>query len=156
MPGPWVGIQRNRISGAGVRAAEIRSLCDELRRRGIRPHVYSRREKLAARLGRPDGREGLVCLIAAGGDGTISDLVNTYPGVPLSVLPLGTENLLARHFGIPCDGKSVAAIVADGRTRSMDLGVLNGRRFTLMVTAGFDADVVHRTHGSRRGHIQKW
>jgi len=156
MPGPWVAIQRNPASGRGFQRAEILALCAHLRRLGIRPHVFSRRERLAERLGRSEGRAGLICLVAAGGDGTVGDLLNRFPDVPLTVLPLGTENLLARHLRIPCDGRFVAEIIAQGLTRRLDVGLLNGRRFTLMVSAGFDADIIHRTHARRTGNIRKW
>jgi diacylglycerol kinase (ATP) len=155
MSRPWVAVQRNPSSGDGLKRAEILALCTHLRRHGIRPRLFSRRERLAQRLNRPDGRHGLVCLVAAGGDGTVGDLINRFPGVPLTILPLGTENLLARHLGIPCNGRFVAELIAQGVTRQIDLGLLNGRRFTLMVSAGFDADVVHRVHANRRGNIRK-
>jgi len=152
---PWVAIQRNPSSGAGFQRAEIVALCTNLRRLGIRPRIFSRRERLAERLSRPDGRSGLACLVAAGGDGTVSDLINRFPDVPLAILPLGTENLLARHLGIPCDGRAVAEMIAQCSTRRIDVGLLNGRRFTLMASAGFDADIIHRVHSRRQGNIQK-
>jgi diacylglycerol kinase (ATP) len=155
MTAPWVAIQRNPVSGAGAKRAEILALCKQLRRLGIRLRVFSRRERLAERLGRPDGRNGLICLVAAGGDGTVGDLINRFPDLPLTILPLGTENLLARHLGIPCNGQFVAEVIAQGITRRIDIGLLNGKRFTLMVSAGFDADVVHRTHGRRQGKHPK-
>jgi diacylglycerol kinase (ATP) len=152
---PWVAVQRNPASGAGFKRAEVLALCTHLRRLGIRPRVFSSRERLTERLSRPDGCAGLVCLVAAGGDGTVSDLVNRFPDVPLTLLPLGTENLIARHLGIPCDGRAVAEIISRGVTRRIDVGLLNGRRFMLMVSAGFDADVVHRLHARRQGNIRK-
>jgi diacylglycerol kinase (ATP) len=155
MTAPWVAIQRNPVSGAGAKRDEIVALCKHLRRLGIRPHVFSRRERLAERLGQPDGRDGLICLVAAGGDGTVGDLVNRFPDVPLTILPLGTENLLARHLGIPCDGRFMAEVIAQGLTRRIDIGLLNGKRFTLMVSAGFDAEVVRRVHAGRQGNIRK-
>jgi diacylglycerol kinase family enzyme len=98
----------------------------------------------------------LICLVAAGGDGTVGDLINRFPDVPLTILPLGTENLLARYLGIPCDGRAVAELITRGCQRRLDVGLLNGWRFMLMVSAGFDADVVHRIHARRAGNIRKW
>jgi len=156
MPAPWVAIQRNPTSGAGLQRAELLHLVSHLRRLGIRPRLYSRRERLQERLENPEDRKQLVCLVAAGGDGTVGDLVNRYPDLPLAVLPLGTENLLAGYLGIPSSGRFVAEMIAAGTTRTIDVGVINGRRFLLMVTAGFDADIIHRTHARRTGHIRKW
>jgi diacylglycerol kinase (ATP) len=153
---PWVAIQRNPISGSGRRRALLLDLIAELRRHGLRPRVFSRRERLAAALERPDRREGLVCIVAAGGDGTVGDVINRYPGVPLAVLPMGTENLFARYLRIPLSGRAVAGMIAAGRTRRVDLCALGERRFALMASCGFDADVVHRTHAARAGHISRF
>jgi diacylglycerol kinase (ATP) len=152
---PWVAIQRNPGSGGGSRGAEILELCRRLSALGIRPRLFSHRQTLARRL-IGGGFDGLVGLVAAGGDGTVADLINRFPGVPIAVFPTGTENLLAKYLRIPLDGRFVAEMIAGGRTHRMDVGLLNGRRFTLMMSAGFDADVVHRTHARRSGHIQKW
>ena len=53
------------------------------------------------------------CLVAVGGDGTVSALLNEHPGVPLTVLPAGTENLVARHFGLRKDPDELARTIAD-------------------------------------------
>ena len=83
-------------------------------------------------------------------------MIKRYPGVPLAIFPLGTENLFARYLGIPRSGQAVADIIAAGRIRQIDLGLANGRRFSLMVSCGFDADVIHRLHDNRKGHIRKY
>jgi diacylglycerol kinase (ATP) len=103
----------------------------------------------------------LQAIVAAGGDGTIAELVNrTEPGVPITTLPLGTENLLARHFRIPCDVERVAEIVGGGRLLDLDVGrVTNGagtRLFLLMASAGLDAEIIRRLHEARRGNITHW
>ena len=74
----------------------------------------------------------------------------------MAVLPLGTENLLAGDLKIPGNGRFVAEMIAAGCCRTIDVGVVNGRRFLLMVTAGIDADIVHKMQARRRGHIRKW
>jgi YegS/Rv2252/BmrU family lipid kinase len=118
--------------------------------------MFANRERMQAKLANPSAREQLVCVLAAGGDGTVGDVINRYPEFPLATLPLGTENLLARHLGIRPSGVQVAELIANGSRRRLDLGQLNGRRFTLMASCGFDAAVVHRTHANRRGNIRKW
>ena len=153
---PWVAIQRNPTSGTGARRGVWLELIRELKRRGIRPRLFASRERLQAKLADPAAREQLVCVLAAGGDGTIGDVVNRYPGLPLATLPLGTENLLAKYLKIQPSGTQVAELIASGSRRRLDLGQLNGRRFTLMASCGFDAAVLHRAHASRRGNIHKW
>ena len=156
MKRPWVAIQRNPTSGTGTRRGVLLELIRELKRCGIRPRVFANRERMQAKLADPVAREQLVCVLAAGGDGTIGDVVNRYPGLPLATLPLGTENLLAKYLRIQPSGAQVAELIASGSRRKLDLGQLSGRRFTLMASCGFDAAVLHRAHASRRGNIHKW
>lgn len=155
MPISWVAIQRNPRSGTGARRRELLELIRELKRRGLRPRVFSRREKLDERLRNPAARESLKCVVAAGGDGTISDVINRVQDVPIAVLPLGTENLLAKYLGVPASGRAVAEIIAAGQTRPIDVCTAGSRRFLLMASLGFDAEVVRVLHDARRGNITK-
>jgi diacylglycerol kinase family enzyme len=103
----------------------------------------------------------LRAIVAAGGDGTIAEVVNrTEPGVPITTLPLGTENLLARHFGISCDPTRVAEIVGHGHSVDLDVGRVTNdagtRLFLLMASAGLDAEIIKRLHDARRGNISHW
>lgn len=103
----------------------------------------------------------LRAIVAAGGDGTIAEVVNrTEPGVPIATLPLGTENLLARHHGIACDAAAVADTIARGRVVDLDVGrattEAGSRLFLLMASAGLDAEIIRRLHAGRRGNISHW
>ena len=151
---PWVAIQRNPRSGSGRRKRHLLGLVQALKRHGLRPRVFSKREKLAARLAEPERREALHCLVAAGGDGTVSDLMNRYPDLPICPFPLGTENLLCKHLGIPLDEDRVAKIIATGHRRQFDVGQIGDHRFLLMASAGFDAEVIQRLHHNRTGNIR--
>ena len=155
MQRPWVAIQRNPRSGSGSRSAVLRELIGHLRRVGLRPRLFSRRERLQQHLADPGRRNGLVCIVAAGGDGTVGDVINRFPGVPVAILPLGTENLLARYLGITRSGRFVAEMIAAGKTRLIDACMAGERRFVLMASCGFDADVLHRLDARRSGHITK-
>jgi diacylglycerol kinase (ATP) len=83
-------------------------------------------------------------IIAVGGDGTINEVINGIGvDVPLGIIPLGTANVLARVLKIPVnDIPGACRIIQEGQIRPMDLGLVNGRRFTLMTGIGFDAAVV--------------
>ena len=96
----------------------------------------------------------LRALVGAGGDGTLAELVNrTVPGVPITALPSGNENLLARYLGIGASPEEVSRTIVGGTLRRLDAGVASGRIFLLMASCGFDADVVRRLHSRRRGHV---
>lgn len=157
----WVAIQRNPTSGSGPKAEVLKDLIRRLKEHGLRPRLFSRRERLAQSLADPQRREQLSCLVAAGGDGTVDDVVNRFPGVPMTVCPLGTENLFAKYLGIPRSGRFVADTIAAGKMRRLDLCTLQSptttgtQRFLIMAGIGFDAEVVRRTHARRRGHIRK-
>ncbi|REJ95449.1 MAG: hypothetical protein DWQ34_05970 [Planctomycetota bacterium] len=148
----WVAIQRNPKSGSGLRRPLLEFI-RSLRTLGIRPRLFSQRERLDACLQDPVHRQSLHGIVAAGGDGTILDLINRHPGIPVGVLPLGTENLVARQFRIPRNGAAAAAIVAGGRLEPLDIGRIDGKRFAIMASAGFDAEVIHQLHQHRSGHI---
>lgn len=101
---------------------------------------------------RADGT--LRAVVAAGGDGTVGLVVNRTPvGTPIAVLPLGTENLLAKYLELEADPEGLAAVLDQGRLVRLDAGEANGRIFLLMAGCGFDAEVVRRMHQQRTGHI---
>ena len=152
---PWVAIQRNPNSGSGRRKSLILDLVAALKRVGLRPRVFSRRDRLDARLQDPEARANLVCIVAAGGDGTIADVVNRFPGQLVCPFPLGTENVLCKYLKIPPNGEVAAELIARGRQRSFDLGRVDDRRFLMMAGIGFDGNVVHQVHAARRGNIGK-
>jgi YegS/Rv2252/BmrU family lipid kinase len=84
-------------------------------------------------------------VIAAGGDGTINEIIQGLVGseTALGVLPNGTVNVWARELGIPLDDARARSVLVNGQTRRIDLGCVNGRYFLLMVGIGFDGEVTH-------------
>src|SRR6266852_7249732 len=83
-------------------------------------------------------------VIAAGGDGTINEIIQGLAGseTALGVLPNGTVNVWARELGIPLDEAGARAVLVNGRTRHIDLGCVNGRYFLLTVGIGLDGEVI--------------
>ena len=83
-------------------------------------------------------------VVAAGGDGTINEVINGLAAspIPLAILPLGTANVLAAEIGLAGSARAIAETIATQAPRPVFLGSANGRRFALMVGVGFDARVV--------------
>jgi diacylglycerol kinase family enzyme len=149
----------NPLAGARDPAKQSRvdQLCQCLHDEGLEPHLLSDRDELAAAAAKRHREGRLRAVVAAGGDGTASDLVNrNESNIPVALFPLGTENLLARYLGLSSDPPKAARIIAAGHTKTLDAGLANGRLFLLMASCGFDADVVQRLHSAREGHITQW
>lgn len=83
---------------------------------------------------------------AAGGDGTINEVVNGLrgTGIALGIIPLGTANVVADEIGLRKDAPTIVRTLAYGPLRSIHVGLCNGRRFVMMAGVGFDANVVAR------------
>jgi diacylglycerol kinase (ATP) len=146
---PWVGIVANRGSGVGRGRRLVEELVVELRRLHIPAEVAWTPEARTALVQQAATGADCRCLVAVGGDGTVSALINERPGPPLTVMPAGTENLVARHFGLRRDPHSLARTIAAGRAVPVDVAQAAGRRFVLMAGFGFDADIVSRHHRGR-------
>ncbi len=80
-------------------------------------------------------------LVVVGGDGTVNEVVNGLKGarIPVGIIPSGSVNVLSLELGLPRSVEKACAVIAEGRTRDLDVGTVNGRRFNLMVGVGFDA-----------------
>lgn len=134
----------NPRAGASRRIGAVDQALECLRRWAtsieIRETTEEGAEQLAAAIA--PGMYDLV--VAAGGDGTVNEVVNGIRGdTPVGILPLGTMNVLARELRIPVDDVPAACrVLQTGTPRSIDLGLCNGRRFVLMAGVGFDADAV--------------
>jgi YegS/Rv2252/BmrU family lipid kinase len=86
-------------------------------------------------------------VVAAGGDGTINEVVNGIAGTAsaLGILPVGTMNVFASELGLPSDLEEAWEVIETGATREIDLAQANEQYFVQLAGAGFDAQVVERT-----------
>src|SRR5438552_13501911 len=82
-------------------------------------------------------------VIAAGGDGTINEIIQELAGseTALGVLPSGTVNVWAREVGIPLDNNGARDVLLHGQIKRVDLGNASERYFLLMVGIGLDGEV---------------
>ncbi len=102
----------------------------------------------AESLARHAVREGFEKIVAAGGDGTINEVVNGLAGsnAALGLLPMGTVNVFAMELGLPAnDLQRCWDIIQRGHTRLVDLPNANGKYFVQLGGVGLDAQVVKET-----------
>ena len=92
---------------------------------------------------------GASCILVAGGDGTINEVVDGMVNspVPLGILPAGTANVLATELGLGRDIERAAKLIPQCVARRIALGRLNcgskPRHFLSMAGIGFDAHIVY-------------
>lgn len=91
--------------------------------------------------------KGYRTIVAAGGDGTINEVVNGIVGsdVALGILPVGTMNVFAAELGLPNDLQKAWKVIREGHTRKVDLVRANAQYFVQLAGVGLDAQVVQAT-----------
>lgn len=94
-------------------------------------------------------------VVLAGGDGTVHHALPALVRSRAAMyhLPLGTENLFARHFGMDRHAVTLRRAAANPTIAEIDLGEANSTLFSLMVSAGPDAGVIHDLASNRNGPI---
>ena len=93
----------------------VRRLVRELGTSGFGPRSPGRPRNGMPSWPRRSRLTGCRCLVAVGGDGTVSALINEQPKVPITVLPAGTENLAAQHFRLRRNPVLLARTIAAGQ-----------------------------------------
>jgi diacylglycerol kinase family enzyme len=112
--------------------------------------VTTQAQRHAIEIGREARDGGYDVVVAFGGDGTLNEVANGLAGtgVPVSVLPGGSTNVVCRTLGIPNDvveaTEHLLGLADDFRPRRIDLGVANERRFVFCCGAGLDATAAKR------------
>lgn len=143
---------------AGFRSSQHRvdRLVELLRQRGFQAEILTELERVAELANHQHTEGRLRALVGVGGDGTAAELANRVaPGVPVTMLPAGNENLLARYLKLGHTPEDVCRTIAGGSLVRLDVGRADRRIFLLMIGCGLDAEVVRRVHDRRTGHIGK-
>ncbi len=115
---------------------------------GIRVRV-TRKKGDARRFAAEAGEADL--LIAAGGDGTLNEVVHGLMDLSktarpsLGVVPLGTANDFATGCGIPRDPEKALALCMKGQGIPIDIGKANEHWFLNAASVGFGAEVTATT-----------
>jgi diacylglycerol kinase (ATP) len=102
----------------------------------------------AESISRRAAADGFEKIVAAGGDGTINEVVNGLAGsaATLGLLPIGTVNVFAMELGLPSHNLEMCwEIIQNDETRLIDLPSASGKYFVQLAGVGLDAQAVKET-----------
>lgn len=146
----------NPIAGRGRAEPRVKKFVRLLEKRGHKVDLFVTTAAGEARERARKVASDVDCLVIAGGDGTVNEVLNGLPdpsSVPLLHFPVGTANQLARALGLPFSLEPLAKVAERGRIRRIDMGLAADRRFLLLASAGFDAKVTEEVKKSRSDRL---
>jgi diacylglycerol kinase (ATP) len=147
-------VHEKKVLGDGI--GELRSLLAEA---GEPEPLWRQvdKSKKAPKQVRKMLSKGVDRLLVWGGDGTVRRCVDTIVAedadVELAILPAGTANLLARRMDVPIDLPGALDVALRGRTRRIDVGMINGEAFCLMAGTGFDALLIRDADDEKKDRL---
>ncbi|WP_145335226.1 diacylglycerol kinase family protein [Paenibacillus xylanexedens] len=102
-------------------------------------------------------KEGYDLVISIGGDGTLHETINGMLDQEhrplLGVVPLGTVNDFARALHISLDPEEAIEQLRSEQTRSVDLGMVNGRLFANVLAAGSLAEALFSVSSEEKSKL---
>lgn len=115
----------NPKSGANKPEHSLDTLVALLAAHGIHPEIGIKTSgKVARSIAKTAADNKVELVIVAAGDGTIEEVASRLIGsnTALGILPIGTQNNVARSLGVPLQLEDAAALLATGITRPVDVG----------------------------------
>lgn len=155
----WVLIINNPASGRPGAHRAVDRVASGMRDAGWRVEVEATAHQgHATTLAAQAAVAGLPLVVAAGGDGTLNEVLQALVGTrtALGVIPVGTVNLWAAEARIPGDTARLVALLSGPSRRLVDVGLAGTRYFLLMAGLGFDAAVIQAVHATLKRRIGRW
>ena len=153
-------VSMNPKAGRQSPIKRAEELCACLQQKGFTVEILTDLDDVTEKANALHTAGTLRALVGVGGDGTAATLVNrTKTGTPVTLLPSGTANLLAKHYRIPFRPAKLAEVIETGVVRTFDAGLVRTgnteRLFLVMAGFGFDARVVCDVHSHREERYRK-
>lgn len=136
------------VHGTRTERPDVRHLVSWVREKGHLVEVLPTFERGdATALARIAAARGVDVVAAAGGDGTLNEVVNGLDGfdTPLGVVPLGTANDFAKQVGIPADPDHAMDVILQRKPVRVDTATMNGKRFLNVSSGGVGAEATAET-----------
>ena len=148
----------NPVSGHAAFKNRLDAVIENFQRHGIFLSVYRTQAGNnsafveCVKVFQPEG------IIAAGGDGTLHAVINWLKknslDLPVGIIGSGTSNDFAAHLQI--DAENYFDIIAEGRTRPIDVGLVNGGEYFINVaSAGVFTSIAHEVDSRLKNFLGK-
>lgn len=141
----------NPVSGNEQMSNNVGGILNTLEQAGFEASAYrtTPEPKSAEKEARRAALEGFDLVIAAGGDGTINEVVNGIAPLEkrpkMAIIPAGTTNDFARALSIPRDDLQAAAeVILKDKTMKMDIGQAGDEYF---MNIGGSGSLTELTYG---------
>lgn len=140
---PKTYVVLNPVAGVSEPGAVREKIESALQARDVPVEIYETTgDEDIRQLVRDAVKQGFKLFISAGGDGTLSSVIDGLVGTdnPLVIIPTGTWNALARALDIPLQvDQAVDLLFQEHNVRTIDAMDVNGKYFVLSVSAGIGA-----------------
>jgi lipid kinase YegS len=141
------------LKGRGATDGALRQAIMDARQAGFQVTVsVTWEEGDATRFAQQAAADGVDVVVAAGGDGTINEVVqgvltHSEPSnCAVGVIPMGTANDFAANAGVPVDDPQAALqLILDSEPKPIDVGLVNDRIFVNVASGGIGAEIVSQT-----------
>jgi YegS/Rv2252/BmrU family lipid kinase len=99
--------------------------------------------------------KGSEAIIIAGGDGTISSVVEALvaTGIPVGLIPKGTVNAFAKALNIPTKIELACETILSGKTHLVDTATCNGKPMVVLTGIGLEAETIAQTDRKLKKHF---
>lgn len=142
---PKTYVVLNPVAGVSEPGTVRERIEDALARHGFPTEIYETtgaEVENIEQLVRDAAKQGFQLFISAGGDGTLSSVIDGLVGsdIPLVIIPTGTWNALARALDIPLQvDQAIDLLFEPHRIQTIDAMEVNQKYFVLSVSAGIGA-----------------
>jgi diacylglycerol kinase family enzyme len=88
--------------------------------------------------------KGAEMILVAGGDGTISSVIEPLigTGIPLGIIPRGTVNAFAKALDIPVEINAACKTILSQKVRLVDTATCNGKPMIVLTGIGLEAETI--------------
>lgn len=145
----------NPVSGQGNAKAELALIRQEIGAEVPLSILETSLEASAKELARQAIAQSADCIVASGGDGTVSAVAGAMieSDIPLGIIPRGTANAIASAFGISNNLKDACHIILTGVSRNIDVASCNDDPLLLLAGVGLEAEVIEQANRPLKNKI---